>query len=71
MLGRRAYSKSEIIKRKQLKAKKLKLEEGQAGDIKERVVSRLEELNYINDAKILEDYLNTVCPRVMPVSIYF
>lgn len=56
LLGRRAYSKNEIIKKFNLKAKKLKLEEGQAGEIKERVLSRLEKLNYINDAKILENY---------------
>lgn len=62
LLGRRAYSKSEIIKKLQLKAKKLKLEEEESESLKNKVVSRLEELNYINDAKILENYFEYRLP---------
>lgn len=62
LLGRRAYSKNEILKKFNLKAKKLKLEVGQAEEIKEKVLKRLEELNYINDAKILENYFEYRLP---------
>lgn len=62
LLGRRAYSKSEIIKRLERKAKKMKLDEKIAGPLKEKVLSRLEELNYINDSKILKNYFEYRLP---------
>ena len=62
LLGRRAYSRSEIIKCVERKAKKMKLDGSETGQIKERVLSRLEELNYINDAKILENYFEYRLP---------
>lgn len=63
LLGRRAYSKKEIIKKFKQKAKKLKLEESVAGPLIEKVLRRLEELNYINDTKILENYFEYRLPN--------
>lgn len=62
LLGRRAYSKKEIVKKFRQKAKKLKLEENTVEPLIEKVLHRLEDLNYVNDAKILENYFEYRLP---------
>lgn len=54
LLGRKAYTESELCKRLTLRAAKLKLEAVEAS-IK-KVVARLKELKYLDDSKILENY---------------
>ena len=54
LLGRKAYTESELRTRLRRRVKKIKLENGDA--VIAQVTARLLELNYINDAKILEDY---------------
>lgn len=63
LLGRRAYSKKEITQKFKRKAKKMKLDEKTAELLIEKVLHRLEELNYINDAKILENYFEYRLPN--------
>lgn len=54
LLGRKAYTKAEIVARLNRRAKKIKLDN--ATGIIEKVVKRLEELAFIDDGKILENY---------------
>ncbi|MBI4995293.1 regulatory protein RecX [Candidatus Peregrinibacteria bacterium] len=62
LLGRRAYSKKEITQKFERKAKKIKLEENVSEPLIEKVLKRLTELNYINDAKILDSYFEYRLP---------
>lgn len=55
LLSRKAYTESELHQRLMKKALRAKLEAIES-TIK-RIMDRLRELNYVNDAKILEDHL--------------
>lgn len=54
LLGRKAYTESEIKEKLARRALKIKLADGEVAA--KKVIERLKELNYINDDKILQDY---------------
>jgi SOS response regulatory protein OraA/RecX len=60
LLGRKAYSKAEITKRMSRRAEKLKLLDADAAI--QKVIKRLEELNYVNDELILKNYFEYRLP---------
>lgn len=54
LLGRKAYAEAELRKRLERRSKKLKLPDSEK--IIKKVIERLQELQYVDDAKILENY---------------
>lgn len=60
MLGRKSYARSELKKRLEMRARKKKLEEAPAAI--EKVLERLKELGYLDDEKLLKNYLEYTLP---------
>jgi len=61
LLSKKSYTVYELTKKLVQRCKKVGCEDGFASDI-EKVLARLTELNYIDDAKILENFINYSVP---------
>lgn len=55
LLGRKQYAKKELEKKLTARVKRRNMDEG--GEAVQKVLVRLRELGYVNDAKLLTDYL--------------